>query len=119
MLALVLGAAAQADAQSEVRRLFQAGQYQQVVEAAGGDAEPAVLYLAALSHQKAGSVDQAVMVARRLAELPEDNAWHSVGRSLVLLLEDQTDAAQESARRAVDAPGAPAEAHYQLGLVLA
>jgi protein O-GlcNAc transferase len=119
MLTFVLGAAVQAHAQSEVRKLFQSGQYQQVVEAAGGDAEPSVLYLAALSHQKAGSADQAGAVARRLAELPEDNAWHFVGQSLVQLLEDQTDAALESARRAVDAPGAPAEAQYQLGLVLA
>jgi tetratricopeptide (TPR) repeat protein len=119
ILAIVLAGAAPANAQSEVRKLFQSGQYQQVVEAAGAEAEPAVVYMAALSHQKAGAVDQAVMVARRLTELPDDRAWHFVGQSLAQLLEDQTDAALESARRAVDAPEAPAEAHYQLGLVLA
>jgi tetratricopeptide (TPR) repeat protein len=115
----MLATAAQANAQSEVRKLFQSGQFQQVVEAADAGAEPAVVYLAALSHQKAGAGDQAISTARRLAELPEDNAWHFVGQSVVQLLEDQTDAALESARRAVDAPGAPPEAHYQLGLVLA
>jgi tetratricopeptide (TPR) repeat protein len=118
-LAVALASATQANAQSEARRLFQSGQYQQVVEAAEGDAQPSVIYLAALSHQKAGAVDQAVTVGRRLADLPEDNPWHFVGQSLVQLLEDQTDPALDSARRAVDAAGAPPEAHYQLGLVLA
>ncbi len=114
---LVLGLAGTAAAQMEIRKQFESGQYQQVIEAAGGDAEPPVLYIAALSHQKAGAVDQAVGVARRLAELPEDRAWHFIGVSLASLLEDQTDPALEAARRAVEMPDAPPEAHYQLGLV--
>ena len=105
--------------QSEVRRQFESGQYQQVIDAAAAEAEPPVVYMAALSHQKAGAVDQAVNVARRLAEMPEDQAWHFVGQSLAQLLEDNTDAALESARRGVELPGAPVEAHYQLGLVQA
>lgn len=117
--AMVLGIAAVASAQTEIRKQFESGQYQQVVEAAAGDAEPAVLYIAALSHQKAGAADQAAGVARRLAELPDDRAWHFVGESLLRLLEDQTDPALESARRAVEMPDAPPEAHYQLGLVQA
>lgn len=117
--AVVLVTAAQADAQNQVRKMFESGQYQQVIEAAGADAEPAVVYMAALSQQKAGAGDQAVAAARRLGELPEDNAWHFVGQSLAQLLEDQVDAAADSARRAVDSPGAPTEAHYQLGLVQA
>jgi tetratricopeptide (TPR) repeat protein len=104
---------------SQVRRQFESGQYQQVIDAAAAEAEPPVVYMAALSHQKAGAVDQAVNVARRLAEAPEDQPWHFVGLSLAQLLEDQTDAALGSARRAVELPGAPVEAHYQLGLVLA
>ena len=116
--ALVLAADAFAQ-QAEVRRQFESGQYQQVIDAAAAEAEPPVVYMAALSHQKSGAVDQAVSVARRLAEMPEDQPWHFVGLSLSQLLEDQTDAALDSARRAVDAPGAPVEAHYQLGLVLA
>ena len=114
---LVLWFAASAAAQMEIRKQFESGQYQQVIDAAGGDAEPPVLYIAALSHQKAGAVDQAVGVARRLAELPADGAWHFVGVSLASLLEDQTDPALEAARRAVEMPGAPPEANYQLGLV--
>jgi len=119
ILLCVLGHAASAGAQTEVRRQFEAGEYQPVIDAAGPEAEPSVLYLAALSHQKGGAVDQAVATAQRLASLPEDNAWHFVGESLVHLLGEQLDPAAAAARRAVDAPGAPPEAHYQLGLVLA
>jgi tetratricopeptide (TPR) repeat protein len=119
-LVLLVAVAADAFAQSaQVRRQFESGQYQQVIDAAAAEAEPPVVYMAALSHQKAGAVDQAVSVARRLAEAPEDQPWHFVGLSLAQLLEDQTDAALESARRSVELPGAPVEAHYQLGLVLA
>ncbi len=110
---------ADAYAQGEIRKQFESGRYQQVIEAASPEAAPPVVYMAALSHQKAGAVDQAVAVARRLGELPEDNSWHFVGLSLAQLLEDQTDAALESARRAAEVPGAPVEAQYQLGLVLA
>src|SRR5262245_12210133 len=37
---------------ARVQRLFEAGQYQQVVDAAPPDGDPAVLYTAAQSHQK-------------------------------------------------------------------
>jgi tetratricopeptide (TPR) repeat protein len=119
VLSITLVSAADAYAQAEIRKQFESGQYQQVIDAATPDAEPSVVYMAALSHQKAGAVDQAVGAARRLAELPDDRAWHFVGESLAQLLEDQTDAALESARRAAGMADAPAEAHYQLGLVLA
>jgi tetratricopeptide (TPR) repeat protein len=106
-------------AQGDVRKLFEAGQYQPVIDAAGPEAQAPTIYLAALSHQKAGALEPAVATARRLAALPEDGPWHFIGQSLVALLEAQVDAAAASAQRAVDMPGAPAEAHYQLGLVFA
>lgn len=117
-LVIVLGWAATSSAQ-EIRKQFEAGQYQQVIEAAAGDAQPPVLYMAALSHQKAGALDQAVAVAQRLASLPENSSWHFVGESLNALLQDQTDPALAAARRAVEMPDAAPEAHYQLGLVQA
>ena len=119
VLALLFAFAALSGAEAQIRKMFESGQYQQVIEAAGPEAEPSVLYMAALSHQKAGSVEQAVATGRRLAELPEDQSWHFIGQSLVQLLEDQVDAARESAQRAAEAPDAPVEARYQLGLVLA
>lgn len=115
---IVLGWAATSWAQ-DIRKQFEAGQYQQVIEAAAGEAQPPVLYMAALSHQKAGALDQAVAVAQRLAGLPEDSSWHFVGESLVALLQDQTDPAIAAAQRAVGMPDATPEAHYQLGLVQA
>ena len=103
----------------EVRKMFEAGKYQQVVEAAPAEAPPAVLYTAAQSQQKLGANDQAIEIYRRLAELPEGDAWRFIGQSGQQLLEDNADAATESARQAVNANGELPEAHYQLGLALA
>jgi tetratricopeptide (TPR) repeat protein len=104
---------------AEVRKQFEAGQYQQVVEATPPDAPPAVLYTVAQSHHKLGANDQAIEVYRRLGELPEGDAWRFIGQSGQQLLEDQVDAAAESAQRAVDTNGDLPEAHFQLGLVKA
>jgi tetratricopeptide (TPR) repeat protein len=111
--------AALAQDAGEFQRMFEAGKYQQVVETASDDAPPPVLYTAGQSHQKLGATDQALEKYRRLADLPESDPWHFIGLSAQQLLEGQNDAALESARRAVDMAGGSAEAHYQLGLVLA
>ena len=104
---------------NEVRRLFEAGRYQQVVEAAGADAAPDVVYTAAQSQQKLGATDQARELYAQLAARGEDDVWHFIGRSGELLVADDTDGALDAARRAVSLnPGLP-EAQYQLGLVLA
>jgi tetratricopeptide (TPR) repeat protein len=104
---------------AELRRKFEAGQYQQVVETAAPDAPPAALYTVAQSHQKLGANDQAIEVFRRLAELPEGDAWRFIGQSGQQLLEDQVDAAAQSAQQAIDTNGELPEAHFQRGLVLA
>jgi tetratricopeptide (TPR) repeat protein len=104
---------------SEVRRLFEAGQYQRVVEAASPDAEPAVVYTAAQSHQKLGANDQANELYSQLASRGEDDVWHFIGRSGQQLVSDDVEGALQSARRAVAIDGGLAEAHFQLGLVLA
>ena len=103
----------------QVRKLFEAGQYQQVVEATTPEAPPPVLYTAAQSHQKLGANDQAIEMYRRLSELPEGDPWRFIGQSGQQLLEDQLDAAAESAQAAVNANGDLPEAHFQLGLVRA
>ena len=104
---------------AEVRRLFEAGQYQQVIQSADAGASPEALYTAAQSHQKLGSAEEARSTYARLAELPEDNPWHFIGVSGQQLLDDNTDAALESARQAVQMSDNIDEAHYQVGLVLA
>lgn len=103
----------------ELQRMFEAGRYQQVVEAAQPDSPPAVIYTAAQSHQKLGASDQALEMYRRLADRPEDDAWHFIGLAGQQLLEGQNDAALDSAQRAVDTAGDLADAQYQLGLVRA
>jgi len=104
---------------SQVQKLFEAGQYQRVVESAQPDGDPAVLYAAAQSHQKLGETDRAVETYGALASRDEGNAWHFIGLSGQQLLGNDLNAAVESARRAVELGPDMAEAHYQLGLVLA
>lgn len=116
---LVLPVVASAQDAAEVRRMFEAGRYQQVVETAGSEAAPAVMYTVAQSHQKLGATDQAREIYAQLAARPEEDVWHFIGLSAQQLADDQTDAAFESAQRAVSMSGHLAEAHYQLGLVLA
>ena len=103
---------------AEVRRLFEAGQYQLVIQSADGGS-PEALYTAAQSHQKLGSAEEARGTYARLAERAEDDPWHFIGVSGQQLLDDNTDAALESAQRAVQVADNIAEAHYQVGLVLA
>ena len=117
-LVLVPSLAAAQDA-AEVRRLSEAGQYQQVVEAAGGAESPALLYTAGQSHQKLGAAEQARETYAQLVARSEDDAWHFIGLSAQQLLDNETDAALVSARQAVALGGRLAEAHFQLGLVLA
>jgi tetratricopeptide (TPR) repeat protein len=116
---LLLPAVALAQDASQVRRLFEAGQYQQAIETADAGASPEALYTAAQSHQKLGASQEARGTYGRLAERPEDDAWHFIGLSGQQLLDDQTDAALESAQQAVQIAGHVPEAHYQVGLVLA
>jgi len=118
---LLTSAAAQdpAAVPAAIRELFEAGQYQPVIEAAGEDAPPAVVYVAALSHQKLGQAEQAQAMARRLSSRPSDDPWHFVGLSVGQLAGSQVDEAVESARSAVMLAGALPQAHYQLGLALA
>jgi tetratricopeptide (TPR) repeat protein len=102
----------------DVRRMFEAGQYQQAIEAAGEDL-PESLYTAAQSHQKLGASAEAHDTYGRLAARGEDDAWHFIGLSGQQLLDNQTDAALGSAQQAVAINGGLAEAHYHVGLVLA
>jgi tetratricopeptide (TPR) repeat protein len=104
---------------AQVQKLFEAGQYQQVVESTRGNVDPAVLYTAAQSQQKLGAVDQAAELYGRLAERSSDDPWSLVGRSARQLVQDDANGALESANRAVSIASNMPEAHYQLGLVLA
>jgi tetratricopeptide (TPR) repeat protein len=103
----------------QVRKLFEAGQYQRVVDSAQPDSDPAVLYTAAQSHQKLGENEQAIATYNTLAARDEGDIWHFIGLSGQQLMQDDVDGALASAQHAVEMDGGMAEAHYQLGLVLA
>jgi len=104
---------------ARVQRLFEAGQYQQVVDSAPADGDPAVLYTAAQSHQKLGESDRALETYATLASRGDGDAWHFIGLSGQQLLQDDTNGAADSARHAIELADGMADAHYQLGLVLA
>ena len=104
---------------SQVQKLFEAGQYQRVVESAQADSDPAVLYTAAQSHQKLGENDRAMEKYSALAARDESDIWHFIGISGQQLMQDDVEGALASARHAVEMDGNMADAHYQLGLVLA
>jgi tetratricopeptide (TPR) repeat protein len=121
LLVAVLCVPALASAQdaAEVRKMYEAGRYQQVVESTAAAEDPAVVYTTAQSHQKLGATDQARERYGALAGRGEEDPWHFIGLSAQQLLDENVDAAQESANQAIARDGGLPEAHYQLGLVLA
>lgn len=104
---------------AEVQKLFEAGRFQQVADMAAPAAEAPVLYLVAQSHQKLGATEEARQVYVRLADRGDNDPWHFIGMSGQQLLDNDTDAARDSARRAIELADDLAEAHYQLGIALA
>ena len=119
MALLLLPIAAVAQDTAQVRRMFEAGQYQQVIEAAGAADAPEAIYTAAQSHQRLGAVNEARDTYARLAARPEDDPWHFIGLSGQQLVDEDSDGALASAQQAVAMAGGLAEAQFQLGLVLA
>jgi tetratricopeptide (TPR) repeat protein len=127
--ALLAQAAAPPQDPAQVRKLFEAGQYQKVVEAAQAEGAPqTVLFDAAQSQLKLGAPDAARALFDRLASGPENDPWTLIGISSRHLLDGQLDEALATARRAIGEPAEPGaepgpgsqlpEAHFQLGLVL-
>jgi tetratricopeptide (TPR) repeat protein len=117
VLGIVLVAAARvASGQSleDARKAFDAGDYQRVVDTAGGSPEPRVQYLVGQSQQKLRRADE----ARRAYGQLGGGAWGAIGRSAVALLSSDAGGAVQAADQAVAAGGTIPEAHYQRGLAL-
>ena len=115
----LLAVPAHAQDPGEIQRLFEAGRFQQVVEATNPDSPPDVLYTTAQSQQKMGATDQAMQTFTRLAERPEGDPWRFIGLSGRQLTEGNVEAAVASGRQAVAMAGDLPQAHFQLGLALA
>jgi len=104
---------------ADVRKLYDAGQYQQAVTAAAAaaDSDPRVLYLLAQSQQKLGHRDEARDRYSQLAARPDD-PWKDVGRSAVAQLANDMGGALDAANQAAERGPDVAEAQYQRGVAL-
>jgi tetratricopeptide (TPR) repeat protein len=118
VLAGLSGQALLGQAANDVRRMYDAGQYQQVIAAAGPQADPRVTFLRAQSHQKLAQVNEARQAYAELAARPDSDAWRDVGRSALALLMQDPVGALDAANQAVAREGAPPEAYLQQGLAL-
>lgn len=98
----------------EVQRLFQAGSYEQAVEAAQ-NGDPATTYLAAQSLLRLERGDRAGEEFNRLSAQGPD-VWRLIGSSGNALLANNAGEAVALARKAIEADGGNPFAQYQLGL---
>jgi tetratricopeptide (TPR) repeat protein len=117
-VAIMLAVAQSASAQGldELRKVYDAGQYQEVVGAPADD--PRVLFLVARSQQKLSHRDEARQAYEQLAARAENDPWRDVGRSAVALLAANAGEAVEAANQAVARGDSLPEAHLQQGLAL-
>ncbi len=113
-LLAVAAAAASDDQRPQVQKLFQAGSYDEAVQAAqGGD--PASTYLAAQALMRMEQGDRANAEFGKLVS-SGDGAWQLIGESGQALIANDAGRAADAARRATAAAGDNPFAHYQLGL---
>lgn len=108
-------------AQDSLQKLFEAGKYEEVVQAVAESeerrADPVATYLAGMSHVKLSQIGEAKEAFSRL-ERSEDDVWRHVGRSASLLASNQDAEALEAATEAAAAGPEHLYANYQLGLAL-
>jgi tetratricopeptide (TPR) repeat protein len=107
---------------ADVRQLYDAGRYQEVVRAtdhvaAEADTASRMQFLAAQSLAKLKDDEGARRAYLRVAESRE-NPWGAIGKSAVQEMDNQLDEALASADQAVSQGGSVPEAHYQRGMVL-
>jgi tetratricopeptide (TPR) repeat protein len=124
-LGLALAAPRPSAAQSfmELRDKYDAGAYQQVIDAARGakvpdDQQRRLSYLTARSQQKLAHNDEARRVYEQLAQRSESDPWRDIGRSALALMDSKPDQAVEAADRAVANGASLSEAYFQRGLAL-
>jgi len=103
-----------AEQKPEVQRLFQAGDYEQAVEASR-DGDPASSYLAAQALLRMDRTADAVAEFTRL-RATDQPVWKLVAESGEALAANDAGRAIELARNATEADGGNAFAFYQLGL---
>jgi tetratricopeptide (TPR) repeat protein len=103
---------------ADVRKLYDAGQYQQAAAAGRIDQDPRLAFLVGQSYQRLSRSDDARKAYDQLAARPDSDGWHFVGRSALALLGSDANAGAEAAGQAIAHGGSIAEAYYQQGLAL-
>lgn len=111
-----VAAVAGINAQDDMRKLFESGQFQAVVDQTPEDAPADAQYLKGLAQLRLGQNDGAKAAFARLQG--GGDAWRSIGESAVALVDGNKDGAVDAARAAAAADGSLAAAQYQLGLAL-
>jgi tetratricopeptide (TPR) repeat protein len=101
---------------SDVRRMYDSGQYQQAAAAGRPDADPRVAFVAGQSYQKLSQVNEARQAYQQLAG--RQDAWGDIGRSAVALLSGDSGGAVNASNQAVANDGGLPEAYFQKGLAL-
>ena len=113
-LAIAGGQAVFGQGVNDVRRMYDSGQYQQVIAAANANPDPRLTFLSAQSHQKLSQVNEARAAYTQLSTRPD--AWGDIGRSALGLIATNPAAAMQAAAQAVaHDPGLP-EAYFTQGL---
>ena len=103
----------------DLKRLFEAGRYQDVVTtvAAMRSSAPGEIYLAGQAYRR---LDMEVEARARYSEFAarnDEDPWKHIGTSAVMLADGNLDGAFAAATRAKTIASSLPEAHYQLGLV--
>lgn len=113
---------ASAPSKTDVRKLYEAGKYQdvvqsvpQAVQANRGD-EAELEYVAAQSYQKLSQWDHVRSIYSQLAARGQNDAWKYIGESGQAMLAKNNKKAVETASKAVQIGPDNAYAHYQLGM---
>ena len=102
--------------QTDVRALFETGNWKAVAQAADSG-DPAVLFLKALSYTKLGQADAAAQTFGQIAAgRGGDDAWRFVGESGRLLAAGQAGPALNAATRAVELEGNLSQAPLSAGV---
>ncbi len=120
LLPLAAAGQPQPNTRVDLQALFATGQYQAVIDQlTERTGDPAAVYLAVQSHAKLKQPVQATDLLNDLAARTAEDPWHHVARAALSVGQGDLDQALAHATQGVALGAAVADAHYQLGLVLA
>ena len=115
-LVMLIAAMQAAPSFNDVRKLFEAGKYGEVIQAADNMTDPRAQFLVARTRQKQGDTGKAREEYAALARRGENDPWRYIGQSADRLIDGAKDEALAAAAKAVEVGGDVPEAQFQLGI---